>query len=864
MVSENTLITNLVPQGKLRTCIILAFLAGIMLFVRIILVYSKVFTDWPGEYGNFVNFAADDAVYHMRLVHNTIQHFPYRIFFDPSTYCPFGSYISFGPLFTLIIASTALIIGLGSPSPELINHVGAYIPPVMGALCLIPVYLATNKLFGRTVAFLAALVLTFTPGEFLSRSALGFTDHHIAEVLFSAITCTLLIYTLSIATEIKNAAHNKTFLLYGLFTGLAYGLFVLTWHGAQMLGIIFLLFSIIQLIIGHYKNSDVNYLLPLVYLVCLPPVIMVLPYVAMHPHFNLTLYPLYIVFILPTLAAIFTICYLAHLLCKKNPKLKIWYIPVLLIIFTILILLLRHCFPQVRDFISYGCKFLFRPTAGMNTVGEVQSSLFDSQGKITSHKFWLNMFWATPLAIIGSYCLVYRIYKYQRPTEVFLFIWSLAIFIAACAQIRFNYMLTINSAIVAGFGIYSILNYIGSFTPKSKFLTWLQKFSFGIVFIICAFLIIDPIIMLWIDNLVPSGIHVTREWYDTMQWLKKHTPDPQGKPISANFDYKSGYYPIPKDLKAVYNYPKSAYGIMSWWDIGHQITYIAERIPNANNHQQGIIENNHTAGSALFFTSGSEKHAVQNLVDMKSRYIIITNEMATNKFYGMIIWCNDTKDWNNNVDFKTKIAKKTYKFKGVPIDSPKFLHSMTNRLFYNDTSGLKHFRLIHESNGDYKITARKITLKPRVIAGSVTSNYSTYQAALKDFKKINNIVSNKKQTVFAYHARPPVKEIKIFEKVAGATIKGDDLSNNPNATLVTLVLKLKTKYNRVFNYIQTTKITNGKYQFIVPYPTTKMQGEDYSYDIKPMGNYQIKIKNRTYTVKVPESAVMQGKIINVN
>ncbi len=80
--------------------LILLFMA-LMIYIRAVPTYSSVFTNWDGGY---VNVAADDAVMQMRLVHNTIEHFPDRIMFDPFTHYPFGSIIHFGPLFTLMIA----------------------------------------------------------------------------------------------------------------------------------------------------------------------------------------------------------------------------------------------------------------------------------------------------------------------------------------------------------------------------------------------------------------------------------------------------------------------------------------------------------------------------------------------------------------------------------------------------------------------------------------------------------------------------------------------------------------------------------------------------------------------------------------
>jgi dolichyl-diphosphooligosaccharide--protein glycosyltransferase len=64
-------------------------------------------------------------------------------------------------------------------------------------------------------------------------------------------------------------------------------------------------------------------------------------------------------------------------------------------------------------------------------------------------------------------------------------------------------------------------------------------------------------------------------------------------------DFREAYYWLRMNTK-----PDAK--IMSWWDYGHLITYIAKRIPNANPFQQGVIG---PVGSANYFISTSEDEA---------------------------------------------------------------------------------------------------------------------------------------------------------------------------------------------------------------------------------------------------------------
>lgn len=871
---SQSVISDIIPKSDTEHFLLLFIFAIAMLLIRIIPVYSLVFTNWPGEYGNYVNFAADDAIYHMRLVHNTLQHYPLRIFFDPFSYFPFGMAVVFGPLFTLIAATTALIIGLGHPTPELVNHVSAYIPPVMGALCLIPLYFIVRKLFDKSAAIISAFILAFLPGEFLHRSTLGFMDHHVAEVLFSTTTCAFLIYALaSFRTTCKN---NHTILIYGLLCGITFGSYLLVWQGAILFGGIFFAFFTTQLLIDHFNNNDAKYLLSLASLVYLPPIVMILPYTLAAP---LNMYPSYNIPILVVIFLTFVICYLLHIALRRNKLTKD-----LILAFTavsiLIIFALNKCLFLSNVFKGY---YSLTSTYAAKTISEGHPTIIGYDGKFTARLFWNFYLWTMPLAIIGLCSLVYRTYKQRHPAEFFLLIWSLTIIALACREMRFNYYLAINIAILAGYSVYFLFNLAGYLKA--------QKIYFSMLFFSIAALIAHPMFSLLKNNNLSSGSHITHEWYNTLIWLKNHTPDPQGRIINKNLDYASGYYPVPTH----YDYPESAYGIMTWWDEGHQITYIAHRIPNANPHVQGVIgidgktdsaffftpnanthlpgitENGVKTGSAFFFTSTNEEEAVKNLNTVGSRYVIVNKDMATTKFPAIAIWSGDTNNWSNTKNIKITLPEypgKTLNLQ-APIDSQKFLQSMVSRLFYDDANGLQHFRLIYESEGDYYVQLKLFQFASRkpvsIKLNTLEFHSKGYTEELNTAENRNQIREvNKNNNLFTYYARPPVKCVKIFEKVKGAVVNGKVSTNIANDTPVKLTLKLKTKYNRVFTYEQTTKVNNGKYSFVVPYPTTDMYGDGYSYDIKPIDKYRIQINNKVTEISVPEDAVMLGEDINVH
>ncbi len=856
---------NLIPENNLDQVVLLMVFAAVMFFVRTVPVHHLIFTNWLGEYGNFVNFSADDAVYHMRLVHNTLHHYPWRVFFDPFTHFPFGDKIHFGPLFTLIIATAALIAGLGEPTPALVNLVGAYTPAVMGALCLIPVYFIARNLFGGKAAILCAFTLTFLPGEFLQRSTLGFTDHHVAEVLFSTTTCAFLIYSLNIANI--QPTNYKRILNYGILTGIFFGLFVLTWPAALMFGAIFLIFFVSQLIVNNLKDKKNEYLLLLASVTYIIPAVMILPYALMQPRLDVGRYSLTQPLVLIVMLLIVAVCYLTHVLCKKNKVTKELYSAILAVVFFTIGYAIYLFAPKLFAVMKDGCKLLFEPAPGMKTVSEVRPSILDRSGtQYTITHFWLTYFWSLWFAIIGLGHLCYRCYKNINPAEILLLVWTIAAILAAIFQCRFNYYLAINVAILTGcYFIYPIIDFLSNHTLNHPWLLVLQKTCTATLLVAFMLVTVDPILMLIIDKNLPVGYNISAEHYHTLMWLKYHTPNPEGKVIDKSFDYAAGYYPIPTDTSLPYKYKDSAYGIMAWWDIGHQITYIAERIPNSNPFQLGVIEKNQALGAAPFFTSLNEEKALTNLNAMGSRYIVIENK-DTIDLRTIGVWCNDIENWSTLKTTELNAADTPSKklVLKLPIDSKKFSQAMISRLYYDDANGLEHFRLVHESNGDYIVVLRRAIFKPTFFTNTLVFSITDYARAVEYVNATNKTFwANEKKEVLAYHARPPAKRFKVFEKVRGAIISGKAASM-ANNTEINLSLQLKTKFNRPFTYQQTTKINNGTYQFIVPYPTTDMRGDHYFYDITPVGNYTILVNGKITEVAVPEAAVMLGKSISID
>ena len=834
---------------SLGTVFILLGLMLVMLYFRIVPLHHIVFTDWPGIYGNFVNFVTDDAVYHMRLVHNTLAHFPHRIFFDPFTHYPYGSQVHFGPFFTLLIASLAWLLGLGHPTPMLVNTVGAYVPPVLAALCIIPTYFIGKKIFGRNAGILAAAFLAFITSEFFMRSVLGFTDHHVAEVLYSTMIFAFLTYAFSYHTERK---FNKM-VLCAFFAGISFALYLLNWSGAYFVGAILLVFFIWEIVFAHLHKEKSGYLCAIATFTYLIPAILVLPYALDNQrfqyHYSLT-QPVALVSFLLIILIVYAFARLFNLTKRRT------LYPIFLVgIFLFSVFAIKNYLPNVYNLIASGVDFLFNPGAAFRTISELWPIVLDRNTEhLTFNLIWQNFFFAFPMAFIATTTIfLNKIKRKDGRAARMLFVWSIVMCLATISECRYAYYFAINVVLLAGYLGIEVFTYLKNLVLSGRIIKneWMQFIISGFLVAALIIVVIFPQTKVSPKGDAPyfSGPRLTKEWYDAYVWLKQHTPNPEGDVTQPSFDYHRGYFEIPKNITERYPYPNSAYGIISWWSIGHQLTYIAERIPIANPFQMGIIEANKNEGVAPFFTSQNEEEAVKDAETMGARYVLIDNATASSQYPGMLLW-------EKNTFIPIKIEMQQYKL----LANPETFHkSMLNRLYYFDAVGLNHFRLVYESLGDYIVNAKSFDIK----TSRIDWDYKMTRSNLGKMLELSKLSSkpnwkDNAKNLIIYDANPPVKLIKIFEMVKGATIQGEA----PSGKLVTLTLTLMTNGGRLIMYTQKTIALHDRYEFVVPYPTRAMLGDNYGYDIVPLTKYIINFGRDEKLVAVSEEDVMNGAVID--
>jgi oligosaccharyl transferase (archaeosortase A-associated) len=650
------------PRTNVLFGLALALVCVFSFLLRVLGPYSHVFA------GDWVRFQWFDPWYHMRLVENMVHHFPQRIFFDPYTYFPNGQDVFFAPMYDWMLGSLAWVLGAGSPSQGTVETLGAYFPVIIGTLVLVPVYFVGKALFGRKVGLAAAALLMILPGQFLLRTLLGFSDHHGAEVLFSTLTMLFLILAVKRARETELSFRSiatgdwrtlKMPLVFTVLAGLSLGMYLLTWVGGALFLFIIFIFGLVQYVSDHLRGRSTDYLCAIAAPCFLIALVMVAPSLGRYGYVGLQVQALALGIGIFALLSAFS-----FLMARRNMN-RIYY-PFALAVFGGAGLgLLYAVAPSVTDAIWESMR-VFTPNVEVLNIGEMQP-LFLPQGSFSLSMVWEEFTTTFFIALIPLALLVRLAVKEGAPDKMLFLVWCLITLLAAIGQNRFAYYYAVNVSLLSAYLSWRVLvlaprikvpeALMGAFAGHgSRRATGKEKAKLSkkakhkkakagakepesegswrrtaaaltarypvtrhgltaIVAIALFFLVFYPNIGMAIE-IPQKKSQPNDDWYAALVWMRENTPDPFDNP-----DFYYEWYPELAEGEE-YAYPDSAYGVMSWWDYGHWITYIAHRIPHSNPHQVGA------PSAGRFFTSGDPEAASQMLEDLGCRYVVAYFMMA--------------------------------------------------------------------------------------------------------------------------------------------------------------------------------------------------------------------------------------------
>lgn len=858
---------------------VVAVIFAYMAWIRT-LPYSDAF----GEDGSIL-FSANDPWYHIRTTEYLVENYPATFSFDPWTYFPYGSATStgFGGLFNQIIATVAVIVGLGSPSSEQVEIIAAFAPVFFGAATAVPVYLLAKKLTDRWVALLGALALALFTGQFLNRTTFGNVQHQSAEAFFVAVAVLGFVVAVDRAyAEKPTLAHvkDKDWRAFSgaIIGGVALAAYVLTWPPAIYIVVPFGLFVVVQMVRDYLNDDSTEYLAFTAFFVFVVAAVPVFIYMLLHGFYyrvSGTGLSLLQPFALAGtgVGALFLHYVGDYLRSEEIDKAAFPAVIGALALVAVVVLWLTGLLSLFESLAARMYTFGALAGEGALTVAEIQpAGIVDAIGD-----FGLLIL----VAAAGLVILAVDVVRENRPAETAVLFWSINMFTAYFTQARFGYYLAVAAAVLVAYGVFRIVELADLQEASFESLEDVKEVKgYQLIALVLIVFMFVPVTVVGIgdnpqmqpawDSVQAGGDEPWQE--DALPWMNENTPEvpmeynePVPIPEGEDFDYPVDESPL-----------EGAYGVMSWWDYGHWITHVGERVPNANPFQQGNI------GSSLFFTSQSEERAdllVEALPSVEggsalegmsddqlrdiiaeqddqeryedTRYVMIDDQMAAGKFGAIATWTGfgEEEPYIDQRDFR--IGEDEDATQALPALGDEYDQTTLSRLYYDDADEMDGYRLVHETETYALIGSLTDLSQPlqinrlfnRAQYNDPEALGGTTLAQAADLPDDQMIPAG--GGTYLYDIRAAAS-VKTYERVEGATITGEANVSEP-ANVTAFVEMETTNTDRTFPYTDRVETdADGEFEITVPYSTVDdvpVEEGGTNASVEATGPYEVYVGN---------------------
>lgn len=778
-----------------------------------------------------------DPWYSMRQIEVIAANLPDYPWFDPMNGYPAGKDIDWGPVYPLFTALITVLVGASTRAE--IMTVASWIPPIL-SLTMIPIlYYIARIVSDRKAAIITACLTSVIAGEYLYRSFYGYLDHHFMEVLFS--TAFLLLYLMIIRAgegiQSRRPWQNPPLIITALLTGVVYYLGMMNMPTIVLFAGIIGIFCLIHALISHDEQSLISQATAHALIFG----IFSLLYAITGIHASgMSLSQYTPIHLLLGLILIVQPIFLATILHYSRHK-PAWLTNVMILAIPVsLYILTSFTLPSITAKISEGIHYFFFFSYSETFINEMQ--MWDMTRAYHSFNIAL-LIMTVGIAITG-----YRCIRSYQAKESLILIWAGVILVSTILHLRYEYyaavIVILFSAIALSSGYTWMQGFLSTRSTSNKpgrtkpdgaksTGSFLPLITVGLIILIITIMSAQITWVVAKEQL--KIISMNDDWADGLTWLEQHTPEP-------GIDYLNIY---PKDG---FTYPASAYGVLSWWDYGHWITYLGKRISITTPFQ------NNVQPVAKFLVAPSESEAQNLAKETGARYIIIDYEMISSKFASIPLWAEGTaaRDRYQKYYFQQS-AQIPQQYEPVLTLKPDFFTSMISRLYLFDGSqissagaNLVRYADTVMGNQEIPVVSGIIQLTPEQAEEATAQGTApgTEIVSVQYTRPITTIPAlshyrlvYESPSVTAADENYQIHNVKIFERVAGYQINGTG----------TIELPLITNQGRAFTYRQTS--TDGG--FTVPYAT-----ESPGDGVRATGPYRNIQTGETFTVT--EEQILRG------
>lgn len=591
------------------TPVILFGIILLALFIRCIPYHNAI-------QNGAVNFFEQDPYYHLRRVFLALNHHLQISDYDSYSGFPQGLHCFWPAFFDLLIVIPAWLIGFGNPNKYTVELVAAYIPPILGALTIIPIYLLTKEVFDKKIGLLTSFFYAISPGH-IYWTLIGRPDHHSAEPIFPLLMFWgVLVALKQQKSEVRDQMSEKNLLtsfcqMPAIFAGIMLVLSLLIWGGATIFIGILVLYLFILIIIFHGNELQTRYITKLnatlfgtAFLLLLP--ICASTYWGKHFLFAYDALSWFQIVLIGTVLTI--LVYLGYLSLWLNNKSRWWFILASFWSLAILLGITFLIFPSFITHFSSGIGWIIKSDPWLKTITEFQP-LFISLGVFSTFRPTSFFGYGLYLLPLVYWIVFYRILKTRKLeiNHIWFILFLILITILGLMQSRFSHFLAYLVAV--GYSLLTLILF-------ERFKEIAFKFKSEIICLLltafCLLVLLLPCIR-EIRSLPGKYAGLPYEWRETLVWLRDNTPPTR-------------FYTEPSKTPE--------YGILAPWIAGHWINYIAYR-PTISNGFHTNAENNR-AGMQFFLTE-QKAEANRILDEKKVRYIVLTDLTPNLLEYGKLV-----------------------------------------------------------------------------------------------------------------------------------------------------------------------------------------------------------------------------------
>ena len=750
----------------------------------------------PGE----VRLFDTDPYYHTRHAAYAATHFPHLLRWDPALY-PDGQPALYVGLFDLTIASAAVVAAGGHPDAAFVERVAAWVPPVIGAVAVLALFWVGWIVAGPLAGAIAVIFLVVTPGLFANRALLGYPDHHVAEVLLA------LLVTGGVTRLLQRARSDRPPSIWqpAVLEALPLTLFFLTWLGAPIYLVIVAvtLFVAVTLEIARGAGAMVigraalRYALGLA--VVLVPVSLLVPWLILDmPTFKQALVAVALLGF-----GLFVYTWSADFLVKRR-------VPAFLVRRRVPAFLVALLGVGLAVGVGLGL-YAFAPKGHLlfEELLGVKTRLVREQADIDVARYFFLGGAPAALAILAV---------------------PIALVVAACGRDRRSALPPLLlGALVVGEWLrthdygYAAPGFIALMAAYVVVMlgawlrrTWLRALlallvTAALIVPLAQGKVVPP--LRTADKLKPLMV-LDEGWVHALRFVKEHTPRLQ---VAIDTPVKTDHS---------FHHPKGDYGVLAFWDFGHYIAAIAERLPLAS----GGISNS----LARWFLVEDEDEARRPSTlglrdDADVRYVMVDARTAGDFFMaGLEMAGKSVKDYQRPLH----VAKVEGHQLNLWAFGNHYPHTMISRLYMADGNGLAHYRLIYQSPEKSVLffvgTAApgdqtSVTRRSAIIDATNESSWRQIIAAGKPAAVAGGII-------YDASIQPTVK---VFEVVPGAILDG---TATPGATVeARLTVRSKASRETIHYSRSATAEADGHYQITVAAATE----DDPDSDVLALGPYAV-------------------------